>query len=109
MKYSTTQLEGIAAKLREMRLVEKKKQEHSKQEAVKLLAKEITALKKRGYTLDEISETLRSEGLDLATPTLRNYLQKLKHSKKNKSKPKSESKKRESPEPSFKGGGKYRA
>ena len=44
MKYTTEQLEAIASKLREMPPVEKKKQEHSKQEAVRILSKEIAAL-----------------------------------------------------------------
>jgi len=82
MKYTTEQLEAIAAKLRDMPPVEKKKQEHSKQEAVRILAKEITALQKRGYTLDQISETLRGEGLSIATPTLKSYLQRAKPAKK---------------------------
>ena len=81
MKYTTEQLEAIASKLREMPPVEKKKQEHSKQEAVRVLSKEIAALQKRGYTLDQISETLR-EGLSIATPTLKSYLQRAKPAKK---------------------------
>ena len=82
MKHTTEQLEAIAAKLREMPPVEKKKQEHSKQEAVRVLSKEIAALQKRGYTLDQISETLRGEGLSIATPTLKSYLQRAKPTKK---------------------------
>jgi len=77
MKYTTEQLEIIAAKLRDMPPVEKK-QEHSKQEAVRILAKEIIALQKRGYTLDQISETLKGEGLSIATTTLKSYLQRAK-------------------------------
>lgn len=82
MKYTTEQLEAIAAKLREMPLIEKKKQEHSKQEAVKLLSKEIASMQKRGYTLDQISEALRGEGLAVATPTLKSYLQRAKPASK---------------------------
>lgn len=82
MKYTTEQLETIAAKLREMPLIEKKKQEYSKQEAVKLLSKEIAAMQKRGYTLDQISEALRGEGLAVATPTLKSYLQRAKPASK---------------------------
>ena len=82
MKYTTEQLEAIAAKLREMPPVENKKQEHSKQEAVRILSKEIATLQKRGYTLDQISETLRGEGLSIATPTLKSYLQRAKPAKK---------------------------
>ena len=82
MKYTTEQLDAIATKLRDMPKVEKKKQEHSKQEAVRVLSKEIAALQKRGYTLDQISETLRGEGLSIATPTLKSYLQRAKPDKK---------------------------
>lgn len=82
MKCTTEQLEAIAAKLREMPPVEKKKQEHSKQDAVRILSKEIALLQKRGYTLDQISETLRGEGLSIATPTLKSYLQRAKPAKK---------------------------
>jgi len=82
MKYTTEQLEAIAAKLREMPPVEKKKREHNKAEAVRLLSKEIALMQKRGYTLDQISESLRGEGLDIATPTLKSYLQRAKPAKK---------------------------
>jgi len=82
MGYTTEQLEAIAAKLHAMPPVEKKKQDHSKQEAVKILSKEIAALQKRGYTLDQISETLRGEGLSITTPTLKSYLQRAKPVKK---------------------------
>lgn len=81
MKYTEDQIEAIAKKLREMPPVEKKKQ-YSMQEAVRLLAKEIALLQKRGYTLDQISEILRGEGLSIATPTLKSYLQRAKPAKK---------------------------
>lgn len=80
--YTTEQLEAIAAKLREMPAIEKRKQEHSKQEAVRIISKEIAALQKRGYTLEQISETLRGEGMSIATPTLKIYLQRAKPAKK---------------------------
>ena len=82
MKYTTEQLEAIASKLREMPPDEKKNQENSKKEAERVLSKEIAALQKRGYTLDQISETLRGEGLSIATPTLKSYLQRAKRAKK---------------------------
>jgi methionine synthase II (cobalamin-independent) len=81
MGYSNEKLEAIAAKLKTMPVIEKKKQEHSKQDAIKVLAKEIAALQKRGYTLDQIAETLRGEGLDITTPTLKSYLQRIKAGK----------------------------
>ncbi len=82
MKYTAEQIEAIAAKLREMPPAEKKKQNHGKQETVKILSKEIYALQKRGYTLDQISETLRGENLSITTPTLKNYLQRAEPAKK---------------------------
>lgn len=87
MGYTTEQLETIAARLKAMPPIEKKKQEHSKQDSIKILAKEITSLQKRGYSLDQIAETLRGEGLDITTPTLKSYLQRIKATK---SKPKKE-------------------
>lgn len=75
MIYTTEQIEGIAANLREMLPVEKKNQPRSKQEAIKMLSIEISALKRRDYSMNHISETLRGEGLDIATPTLKSDLQ----------------------------------
>jgi len=82
MKYTSEQLDAIAAKLRDMPAVEKRRQEYSKQAAVAVLIKEITALQKRGYALAEIAEALRGEGLDIATPTLKNYLLRTKPARK---------------------------
>ncbi len=99
MGYTNEKLEAIAAKLKNMPVIEKKKQEHSKQDAVKLLSKEIALLQKRGYTLDQIAETLRGEGLDITTPTLKSYLQRIKAGKNKDSKTahKTESKKTVTP------------
>ena len=94
MGYSNEKLVAISAKLKTMPAIEKKKQEHSKQDAVKVLAKEITALQKRGYTLDQIAETLRGEGLDITTPTIKSYLQRIKAGKnKGQKEPNNEHKK----------------
>ena len=81
IKYTTEQAQAIASKLREMPPVEKK-QYLSKQALVRLLAKEITALQRRGYTLEQISEALRGEDLSITTPTLKSYLQRAKPAKK---------------------------
>jgi len=82
MKYTTEQLEAIAVKLRDLPPAAKRIQEHSKKEAVALLAREITALQKRGYTLVQIAESLRGEGLDIATPTLKAYILSTKSKRK---------------------------
>ena len=77
-KYTAEQIEAIATHLKAMPPVEKKKQEFSKQEAVKILIKEITLLQKRGYSLSQIADTLKGQGLDIASPTLKSYLQRAK-------------------------------
>lgn len=78
MKYTTERVEAIAAKLRALPTVEKKRQEHSKQEVVKMIAKEIADLQKRGYSFDMIVEALRAEELVITTATLKSYLQRIK-------------------------------
>ena len=78
MRYTQEMLEAIAKKLRDMPPIEEKTKKYNKQEAVRILSKEITSLKTRGYTIDQIAETLRGEGLDISTPTLRSYLQRAK-------------------------------
>jgi len=66
------QVEQISAKLKELPAVENKKRPVSKQEAIKLLAKDIKAMQARGYTLEQVSEQLKQLGVSLATPTLGN-------------------------------------
>ena len=70
------QVEQISAKLKELPAVENKKRPVSKQEAIKLLAKDIKAMQARGYTLEQVSEQLKQLGVSLATPTLRSYLKR---------------------------------
>lgn len=53
----------------------------TKQEAVRLLAAEIAALQRKGYTLEQIAESFRGDGLDLSTPTLKSYLSRAKAAK----------------------------
>ena len=78
MKYSQEQIEAIAGKLRELPPVEKKKEEMSKFEAVKALSKEIAGMQKKGYSFEQISNALKESGLNIATPTLKSYLQRAK-------------------------------
>ena len=82
MGYTIEQVKNIAAKLHELPPIDRKNREVNKQAAVLLLAKEITALRKRGYALDQIAGALRNEGLDITTPVLKNSLQRAKPKKK---------------------------
>lgn len=71
----------IAATLKALPAIENKQRQVSKQEAIRLLAKEILASQKRGYSLEQIAEVLQSKGLALSAPTLKNYLQRSRPTK----------------------------
>ena len=75
-------VEKIATELKSLPPIENKQREVSKQEAVRLLAKEIGALQQRGYTLEQVSTLLQSKGLEVSTATLKNYLRRAKPVKK---------------------------
>ena len=45
---------------------------------MRLLATEIAGLQRKGYTLEQIAESFRGDGLDLSTPTLKSYLSRAK-------------------------------
>jgi hypothetical protein len=54
----------------------------SKQEAVKLLFGAVAEFRRKGYSLEQIAENFRGEGLELTTPTLKSYLSRVKASKR---------------------------
>ena len=75
-KFTTEQIESVRAKLKDLPAIEKIKKEYNKSETIKMLSREINTLQKRGYSLDQISDYLRGEGLEIGTPTLRSYMQR---------------------------------
>jgi hypothetical protein len=82
MGYKLEQVEAIAAKLRELPAIEPPPKDLSKKEAVKLLSKEIRSLQKRGYTLEQIATSIKGEGLDISTYTLKSYMNNSKQGSK---------------------------
>jgi methionine synthase II (cobalamin-independent) len=78
MGYTVKQVEEIASKLRALPAIEPPPKDLTKSDVVKMLAKEIKSLQKRGYSLEQIASSLKGEGLDISTPTLKSYLQKAK-------------------------------
>ncbi|WP_181243896.1 hypothetical protein [Chamaesiphon polymorphus] len=82
MGYKLEQVEAIAAKLRELPAIEPPPKDLSKKEAVKLLSKEIRSLQKRGYTLEQIASSLKGEGLDISSYTLKSYMNNSKQGSK---------------------------
>jgi hypothetical protein len=53
----------------------------TKQEAVRLLAREIGGLQRKGYKLEQIVASFRGDGLDLSTATMKTYLSRAKSSR----------------------------
>ena len=89
MDYTVESANRLAAELRAIPPKDPAQRRLDKQGMVRLLADEIIALQQRGYTIEEVAESLRGRGLDITTPTLKNYLQRTKGKteKRSKSKP----------------------
>jgi hypothetical protein len=87
LEYTPEQAEKIAATLRALPAMEPPPKKLTKAEVVKLLSKEIRDLQKRGYSLEQIASSLKGEGLDISTPTLKSYLAKSKLAKSNNPRP----------------------
>jgi alanyl-tRNA synthetase len=92
MRYTKEQVEKVKEKLKNLPPIEENK-DLSKQEAIKMLQKDILLLQKRGYSLEKIAEVLKQEGVEISTPTLKSYLQRGKQTSKKKPEDKPETKK----------------
>jgi hypothetical protein len=73
-RITAEKIEKIAKKLRQLPPVQKKP-EYSAEEAIGMLKGEITAMRKRGYSLLQVADALRAEGLEIDTLTLKGTLQ----------------------------------
>ena len=78
MSYTLEKVEEMARALRALPAMDQSKRRLSMQAAVKHLIAEIAALQKRGYTIEQIAESLRGVGFAITTPTLKSYLQRAK-------------------------------
>src|SRR6185503_19729967 len=76
MEYTLELAERLVENLRAMPPKAPSQRRLDKQALVKHLAEEIASLQQRGYTIEEVAESLRGHGLDITTPTLKNYLQR---------------------------------
>ncbi len=74
-RYTGEQLANVARKMLDMPepVVEKK---HSKQDAVRLLSKEIAAMRLKGYTMESIAQIMSSHGIAITHATLKNYMRR---------------------------------
>ncbi|MEI2782218.1 MAG: protein mobC [Candidatus Competibacter sp.] len=71
-EYTLEQIERIATKLEALPKIEKAR--FGKRDAIERLSKSILNVLKRGYSMDDIADSLREEGLNLTASTLRTYL-----------------------------------
>jgi hypothetical protein len=78
LEYTVESANWLIAELRAIPPKDPAKRKLDKQRMVSLLADEISALQQRGYTIEEVAESLRGRGLAITTPTLKNYLQRAK-------------------------------
>jgi hypothetical protein len=70
-------IEDIEALRRELEALPRHQpQSVSKQDAVALLAKQLGAAQRRGYSADELAQMFANRGISINAPTLRGYLQR---------------------------------
>ena len=78
MPYTLEQTEQMISALRALPPMDSSRRRLTKQEVVKEMAGEIAALQARGYTIEQVVESLHGVGLEITTPTLKSYLQRIR-------------------------------
>jgi hypothetical protein len=78
MPLTRARIAEIAAKLRKIPPAPPAEVNVTNQEAVRLLEREIAGMQRKGYSLEQIVESLRGEGLVLSRPTLKSYRSRAK-------------------------------
>ena len=78
MPLTRAQVALMAEKARRMPPAPPAEANVTKQEAVRLLAREIAGLQRKGYKLEQIVASFRGDGLDLSTATMKSYLSRAK-------------------------------
>ena len=86
MDYTLETANRLIEELRAIPPKDPAKRKLDKQGMVRILANELVALQQRGYTIEEVAESLRGRGLEITTPTLKNYLQRTKSETEKRSK-----------------------
>ena len=76
MTYTLEQTEEMVNALRALPAMDGSKRRLNKQAVVKHMAREIAALQARGYTIEQVVESLNGVGFEITTPTLKSYLQR---------------------------------
>ena len=78
MTYTLEETERMVSALRALPTMDRSKRRLTKQAVVKQMAREIASLQARGYTIEQVVESLHGVGFEITTPTLKSYLQRNK-------------------------------
>jgi hypothetical protein len=78
MAYTLEETERMVSALRALPPMDRSKRRLTKQAVVKQMAREIASLQARGYTIEQVVESLHGVGFEITTPTLKSYLQRNK-------------------------------
>jgi hypothetical protein len=78
MPLTRAQVAAIAEKARKMPRAPRADTNVTNQEAIRLLERDIVSLQRKGYTLKQITDSFRGDGLDLSTATMKSYLSRAK-------------------------------
>ncbi|WP_137808374.1 hypothetical protein [Pseudomonas sp. G(2018)] len=81
MKIAIETIENLQESLKSLPVVEVKKREVSKPEAVQMLAAQVAELQEKGYTIEMIAEIFTARGLEIKPQTLKSYLTRAKGQK----------------------------
>lgn len=81
VKHTLRQIRALKEKLAQLPPVEIEAQELTTLEALKMLRPEVTALQRKGYSLDMIAKVLEANGFTVTATTLKRY----RHAKKSAS------------------------
>jgi hypothetical protein len=76
--YTLERVNEIGAALRALPARDPSERRLHKQMVIRQLVEEITALQNKGYTLEQVATLLRTEGVEVTTPTLKSYLSRVR-------------------------------
>lgn len=78
MTYPLAQIEALKVQLKELPEPDVGSRSVSKQQAIRLLARDIARLQRKGYTLEQVAAVLSERGVDINAATLKSYLRRTK-------------------------------
>jgi hypothetical protein len=78
MEYTVDQVDQVGAGLLALPPLDPSKRKLDKQAAVRRIKEQIATVQQRGYTLEQIAQSMTGLGIEITTPTLKSYLQRAK-------------------------------